>query len=217
MDNKHDAVYVRVSSKSQNIASQLPDLERWVEANGATVKWYEDKFTGKTLDRKGWNKLAEAIKQGKVRRIVCWRLDRLGRTAAGLTKLFDDLREKKVNLVSLRDGVDLSTAAGRLMANVLASVSAYETEVRSERQMAGIQAAKAKGKSWGGSKPGIRKKVTVDQLRAVQELRKQHTPILRIAKAVGLSRPTVYSLLADSLADFAPSSIAQNTELHAGN
>ena len=50
-----------------------------------------------------------------------------------------------------RDGLDLATPAGRLMANVLASVAAYETEVRAERTLAGQEAARAKGKTWGGS------------------------------------------------------------------
>jgi DNA invertase Pin-like site-specific DNA recombinase len=55
--------------------------------------------------------------------VVCWRLDRLDRTAKGLTALFEELRAKKVNLDSLKDGVDLSATAGRFMANVLASVA----------------------------------------------------------------------------------------------
>jgi len=74
---------------------------------------------GKTMVRPGWAKLETAIRQGKVSAVVVWRIDRLGRTAKGLTALFDDLRERKVNLVSLKDGLDLATAAGRLMANVL--------------------------------------------------------------------------------------------------
>ena len=59
-----------------------------------------------------------------------------------------------MNLISLRDGIDLHTAAGRLMANVLASVAQYETEVRAERVRAGQQAARKRGFTWGGSKPG---------------------------------------------------------------
>lgn len=66
------------------------------------------------------------MERGEVSTIVVWRLDRLGRTASGLTKLFDELRARKVNLVSLRDGLDLATPAGRLMANVFASVAQYE-------------------------------------------------------------------------------------------
>ena len=61
-----------------------------------------------------------------------------------------------MTFVSLKDGIDLGTPAGRLMANVLASVAAYETEVRKERQLAGIAKAKAEGKRWGGRRPGTR-------------------------------------------------------------
>jgi len=86
--------------------------------------------------------------------IVCWRLDSLGRTAKGLTALFHELYERKVNLVSLKDGIDLNTPAGRLMANMLASVAQYETEVRAERVMAGQARARSQGKRWGGSVRG---------------------------------------------------------------
>jgi DNA invertase Pin-like site-specific DNA recombinase len=97
-----------------------------------------------------------------VSRVVDWRLDRLGRTAKGLTALFAELLELRVNLVSLRDSIDLNTPAGRLMANVLASVAQYETEVRAERVRAGQMIARANGKTWGGSKPGRMLHVTAD-------------------------------------------------------
>ena len=155
--------------------------------------------------------------------------DRLGKLIA-----------RKVNLVSLKDGVDLSTAAGRLIANVLASVAAYENEVRSERIVAGQAAARASGillaakqvrfgrghtspkrkrggglrsslalrvsvnpgreryKRWGGSKKGRRITVKPEQIRTIERRRKEETPIAAIARATGLSRPTVYSVLAES-------------------
>ena len=106
-----------------------------------------------------------SMRQGRVSAVVVWRVDRIGRTAKGLTALFEELRERKVNLVSLKDGLDLSTAAGRLMANVLASVAQFETEVRGERVAAGQARARAAGKRWGGSKPGVRKQVTPVQER----------------------------------------------------
>ena len=128
--------------------------------------------------------------------VVVWRIDRLGRTAKGLTALFDDLRERKVNLVSLKDGLDLSTAAGRLMANVPASVAQYETEVRGERVKAGQAVARKHGKRWGGSKPGVRKQVSDIQERAVRRMKAEGETITGIACAVGLSRPTIYAVLA---------------------
>jgi DNA invertase Pin-like site-specific DNA recombinase len=192
---KHLAIYVRVSGKGQDTKSQEPDLERWAAAQAESVKWYGDKATGKTMDRPGWTKLEAAIRQGRVSAVVVWRIDRLGRTAKGLTALFDELRERKVNLVSLKDGLDLSTPAGRLMANVLASVAQYETEVRGERVAAGQAQAKTKGKRWGGSKPGIRKQVTPVQERLILDAKAKGETITAIAAAVGLSRPTIYSVL----------------------
>lgn len=192
---KHIAIYKRVSSKKQDTASQEPDLERWVQGQDEPVKWYADKQSGKSMDRPGWIKLEDAIRSGKVSTVVVWRLDRLGRTASGLTALFDVLRQHRVNLVSIKDGLDLSTPAGRLMANVLASVAQFETEVRGERVAAGQKVAKAKGKKWGGSKPGVRKKVSATQVKAIKAMKEQGEPITQIAKAVGLGRTTVYDVL----------------------
>jgi len=143
MTAKHSAIYVRVSTVGQDHASQLPDLQRWADAHAGPVVWYKDKFTGRTMDRPGMRKLLDALGLGKLERIVVWRLDRLGRTAKGLCELFDELRERKVDLVSIKDGFSLNTPAGRLHARILASVAEYENEVRSERIRAGQAAARA--------------------------------------------------------------------------
>ncbi len=196
------AVYVRVSSKSQDTKSQKPDLQRWVEAyaDGAPIKWYSDTFTGKTMERKGWKALEADVEAGRIGKIVVWRLDRLGRTASGLTKLFDALTARKVTLVSIKDGLDLATPAGRLMANVLASVAQYETEVRAERVLAGLAVARAKGKRLGGSMKGRRITVTQEQVDSVKRHHREGMKPARIARAVGLSRPTIYRLIAESAA-----------------
>lgn len=198
MSAKFDAIYLRVSGPAQDLRSQLPDLKRWAEASGRGVKWFRDKASGKSMDRPGWKKLETAIGAGQVARVVCWRLDRLGRTARGLTALFEELQGRRVGLVSLREGMDLSTPAGRLMAHVLASVAQYETELRGERVRAGQEAARAAGKTWGGSKKGRRLTVTDEQIRMVQQLKAETVPITRIAKATKLSRPTIYAILAES-------------------
>jgi len=190
------AVYVRVSSRRQDTRSQEPDLHRWVEAYAdAPVKWYRDKFTGTTMDRPDWRRLEADMVAGKVCKIVVWRLDRLGRTAAGLTALMEDLQRRNIGFEALRDKVDLSTPAGRLMANVLASVAAYENEVRSERIRAGQAVARANGKRWGGSRKGRRLKVTAEQVQAIGRLKDEGVKIAAIARATGLSRPTIYRVL----------------------
>ena len=197
---RHIAIYVRVSTRKQDTRSQEPDLKRWAEAyaDDAAVKWYRDKWTGKTMNRPGWKRLEADIDAGKVSSVVVWRLDRLGRTASGLTALFEKLTARKIGLVSIKDGLDLTTPAGRLIANVLASVAAYENEVRSERIAAGQAAARAEGKRWGGSKKGRRIKVTTEQAETVHRMKRDGAAVAAMARATGLSRPTVYSVLAQN-------------------
>lgn len=194
---KHTAIYLRVSTRKQDQRSQEPDLRRWVEAfaAGGEVVWYSDKATGSDMERPGWRRLEAAYRTGQVERIVVWRLDRLGRTSSGLTALFDELRRLGVPLVSVREGFDLATPAGAMVATILASVAQHELEVRRERQAAGIAAAKAAGKRWGGSKAGVRRKVTTELERQVRQLRRSGEPIASIARATHLSRTTVYGLL----------------------
>ena len=197
MVSKHTAIYVRVSTAQQSTRSQEADLQRWIQAHelDGEVVWYEDKATGKNMNRPGWQKLQAAIDARHVSRLVVWRLDRLGRTASGLCKLFEDLQAKKVRLVSLMDSIDLGTASGRLIANVLASVAAYETEIRGERVRAGQQVARDAGKKWGGSKKGRRVKVTDEQVDVILSLKTQGAKIASIARTVSLSRLTVYRVL----------------------
>jgi DNA invertase Pin-like site-specific DNA recombinase len=193
---KSIGVYVRVSSTRQDTRSQVPDLKRWVAAQGKPARWFTDKFTGRTMARPEWDKLQAAIDRGEIDTLLVWRIDRLGRTAKGLASLFADLQERKVNLVSLRDGLDLSTPAGRLMGHILGSIAQYEGEVRLERILAGQAAARAAGKSIGGGVVGRRVKVSREVERTVKQLYAKGEKIAAIARVVGLSRPTVYAALA---------------------
>ena len=192
---KTTAIYVRVSHRDQSHASQLPDLERWAEAYDGSIAWFKDIFSGRTMDRPGMERLLMELRAGRLDRIAVWRLDRLGRTTRGLCQLFEELRERRVELVSLKDGFSLDSPAGRLHARILASVAEYETEIRAERVHAGQQVARRKGKTWGGSDKGWRWKVSDEQVTAIQEMRAARTPIAKIARITGLSRPTIYRVL----------------------
>jgi DNA invertase Pin-like site-specific DNA recombinase len=186
---------LRVNSRRQDIASQEPELKRWAESHDGDSCWYHDTYTGTSMDRPGFRRMMGDIEQGRVDTLVVWRLDRLGRTAKGLTSLFEDLIRCKVNLISLKDGLDLVTPAGRLMANILAGVAAYETEVRAERILAGQAAARLRGVRWGGSTRGRRIKVTVEQIASIRRMKLEGQEIAAIARGTGLSRPTIYRIL----------------------
>lgn len=192
---RHVAFYPRVSTKSQDTKMQMPALEAFAKRQAEPVVWYQEKFTGKTMDRPAWNKLQSAITADQVSAVVVWKLDRLGRTTLGLVKLFEELQERGIKLVSLTEGIDLSTPAGRKFARDLASAAEYEREVIGERIREGIAVARASGKRWGGSKKGVRKKVTPTQIKAIKQMRQEGELIKNIALAVGLSRPTIFSVL----------------------
>lgn len=190
-------IYTRVSTTGQDLASQEAELKAWA-ANQQNVTWFRDKATGTKMSRPGMDRLLDEIRKGTIKKLVVWRLDRLGRTAKGLLELFDELKVVGCGFLSLRDAIDLSTPSGRLLVTVLAGVAQFETEVRTERQMAGIAVVRAKnhGKcTWGGRAKGDRYKVTTEKEKAIKELKAIKTPVAEISRITGLSRPTIYSVL----------------------
>ena len=200
--DRFDALYARVSSTSQDTASQEPELRLYEKAAGLPCVWYRDKFTGRTMSRPGWNELWKAVEAGMVRSVVVWRLDRLGRTTLDLLKLLEDLKARGVKLVLRREGftVDEESPAGRMFLTMLAGFAQYEREVRAERQTAGIAEAKARGVRFGrptatGEKPAKRIKVTAEQDAVIRRMKSEGEKVAAIARATGLSRPTVYSVL----------------------
>jgi DNA invertase Pin-like site-specific DNA recombinase len=124
-----------------------------------------------------------------------------------VTALFDELVILKINFISLKDGIDLATAAGRLIANVLASVASYETEVRAERIAAGRAAKQAKIDAIvraggtppvvnkGGRPKGIPQKVTPTVERMILSMKAEQRKVAVIARELRLSRQTVYEVL----------------------
>ena len=196
MTTKHTAIYLRVSSKQQDHASQMPDLERWAAAHDGEVQWFKDKFTGKTMNRPGMDRLCRPP-HGKMERIVVWRLDRLGRTTRGLCQLFDELTERKVDLVSLEDGFSLASPAGRLHARI--SPRSPNTKPRSVPS--GLQlvrrwlAARASGGA-AARRAGVgRSRMTKWQQSTRWAAGKK---VAHIARVTGLSRPTMYRVLRQS-------------------
>jgi DNA invertase Pin-like site-specific DNA recombinase len=195
------AIYLRVSSNHQDTRSQEADLRAWAarqEADGETVTWYRDKASGTNFNRRGWQRLETDLGTGKVSRLAVWRLDRLGRTAGETIQLLDNLEARGIGFLSLRDGFDPSTPSGRLQRNILASVAQVESEVRKERQLAGIAAAREanNGKCpWGGRKPGTRVTLTEEKEALACKLKAEGQSVAAIARTLGIARKTVYVAL----------------------
>ena len=187
-------IYQRVSSFQHDMRSQEADLKMWAK-DKKDVVWYSDKATGTNFNRDGWKKLENDISVGRIKELVVWRLDRLGRTTGETIILLDRLESVGVKFVSIKDNFDPSTVTGRLMRNVICSFSSYESEIRKERQYAGIKAAKAQGKKWGGRAKGVRITLTKEKEHLCQKMKAEGQKVAFIARSLGLSRKTVYVAL----------------------
>jgi DNA invertase Pin-like site-specific DNA recombinase len=139
------ALYCRVSTGGQSTDMQTDELRRMAEARGwevATV--VEEKISGRKL-RPARERLIIEAKAGMYDAVMVWKLDRWGRSTADLVSSIRDLDESGVTFVSLKDGIDLSTSAGRLVANVLASIAEFEADGIRERVTAGLRHAQRHG------------------------------------------------------------------------
>ena len=149
------AIYARVSTFDQTVDNQLLDLRRYLDARGWTpINEYVDVSSGAKDRRPGLDDLVRDARRRKFDAVVVWKLDRLGRSLRHLVLLMEELQGLGVALVSLGEGLDLSTPAGRLQAGLLAAVAQFERERIGERVVAGLQRARTQGKRLG--RPRVR-------------------------------------------------------------
>lgn len=142
--------YARVSSRDQNLDSQLDMLK----AAGCT-KIFADKTSGITESRPDWNRLMEYIRSGDI--LVVPELSRMTRSLMHLLQLAKELDEKKINIRSLRENIDTTTATGRAFFLMMGVINQLERELKSERAAAGRSAAKARGRTGGRPKTDQKK------------------------------------------------------------
>jgi DNA invertase Pin-like site-specific DNA recombinase len=143
-------IYARVSTQDQTCENQLLELRRYVEARGWSAVEYVDTGVSGAKDRRpALDHLAADVRCHKVNAVVCWRLDRLGRNLRHLVLLLDEWQARGIAFVTLGEGIDTSTAAGRLVAGVLGSIAEFERARIQERIHAGLARARAQGKRLG--------------------------------------------------------------------
>ena len=177
------AVYARVSTLDQEPENQLQELRRYLEARGWTGKEYIDRGVSGSKDRRP--ALDELVKDARRRRfdvVVCWRLDRLGRNLKHLITLLEDLQALGVAFVSLAEGIDATTPAGKLQMHILGAIAEFERERIRERVLAGLQRARQQGKRLG--RPHAR--LPIERLQAVAGL-----TVDAGAERLGVSRSTL--------------------------
>ena len=149
-------MYARVSTLDQEPENQLSEMRRYVEARGWTVTEYVDHgISGAKERRPALDALLKDAKRRKLDVLVCWRLDRLGRNLRHLILLLDDLQALGVAFVSLSEGIDATTPAGRLQLHLLGAIAEFERARIAERVKAGLARARANGTRLGRPKAVI--------------------------------------------------------------
>jgi DNA invertase Pin-like site-specific DNA recombinase len=179
--------YGRVSTRDQN-----PDGQRDALAVAGCDEILIDHASGKLASRPELDKALLVARTGD--QLVVSKLDRLGRSLEHLIALSGDLQARGVDLVVLDQGIDTSTAVGRMFFQILGAISEFEHALMSERTRDGLAAARARGRT-GGQKP----KLTARQAKLAQAMydevgrdgRHAHT-VQEIADEFGVTRPTIY-------------------------
>lgn len=144
------ALYARVSTLDQEPENQLEELRRYASARGWEVKEYVDHgVSGAKERRPALDALVADAKRRRFDAVVCWRLDRLGRSIKHLISLIDELQALGIAFVSLAEGIDATTPAGKLQLHILAAIAEFERGRIQERVRAGLARAKAQGKRLG--------------------------------------------------------------------
>jgi DNA invertase Pin-like site-specific DNA recombinase len=173
--------YARVSSVGQSLDGQLDKL-------GHCDKVFQEKKSGASGQRPRLNDCLEYVREGDT--LVVTRLDRLARSTVHLCQIADELARKEVNLQVLDQNIDTSDATGRLLFNMLGAIAQFETELRAERQMDGIQKAKKRGIRFGP-----KKRLTEEQTAELRRRREQGALIKTLMQDYGLSKVSVYRYL----------------------
>jgi DNA invertase Pin-like site-specific DNA recombinase len=186
------ALYARVSTmQGQTCDNQLLELRRYCEARGWTLfKEYVDQGVSGSKDRRpALDQLVADAKRRRFDVMLAWRLDRVGRNLRHLVLLLEDLQATGVGFVSLNEGIDLGTPAGRLQLHILAALAEFERERIRERVLAGVARARAQGVRLG--RP--RRRIDPERLASVAGL-----PEREAARRLGIPRSTLQRWLAEN-------------------
>jgi DNA invertase Pin-like site-specific DNA recombinase len=187
------ALYSRTSTTDQDPENQAIELRTYAEARGWTATEYTDQISGKKESRPALDRLQLAARRRQFDVVVVWDLSRLGRSLGHLIRLVEDFQALGISLVSLRDGLDLSTPSGRLHMHVLGALANFERERLRERVICGLQRARAQGKRLGRKPyeiPACRFEALADRSvrDAAKELGVSHSVVYRWRRARSASR-----------------------------
>jgi DNA invertase Pin-like site-specific DNA recombinase len=175
--------YARVSTHEQNLDMQLDALKA-----AGCQKIFTDKISTLKAERKGLDEALTFLRPGDV--LVVWKLDRLGRTLKQLIELVALFNQKGIGFKSLKETIDTTTSTGKLVFHIFAALAEFERDIIHERTRAGLEAARARGRS--GGRPKIQ---DIDPKRialAKSLYADQNTPVQEICDTLHIGKTTLY-------------------------
>lgn len=159
-------------------------------AAGCEKIFTDEGVSGSKTDRPGLNEALEYVRKGDV--LVVWRLDRLGRSLPHLIQVVTELGDRGVDFKSLKETIDTSSPAGKLVFHMMGAMAEFERDLIRERTNAGLAAARARGRK--GGRPSV---LTPEQVKMGKTLAvNRDIPIGEICKQLGCSRATYYRQIA---------------------
>ena len=176
--------YARVSTADQHL-----ELQRDALTKAGCERVCEDHARGTSTDRPGWTRARDALREGDT--LVVWRLDRLGRSLKDLIATVADLGEQGVAFRSLQENLDTSSTGGRLVFHIFGALAEFEREVIRERTLAGLAAARARGRNGGRPRKLDAKKIAT----ARRMLENPNQSVTEVAELLGVARSTLYRAL----------------------
>jgi DNA invertase Pin-like site-specific DNA recombinase len=190
------AIYARVSTLDQHVENQLQELRTYVERRGWTAIEFVDRGVSGAKDRRpALDQLITAARRRRIDALVVWRLDRLGRNLRHLILLLDELQALGVAFVTLGEGIDTSTPAGRLQLHILSAIAEFERSRIQERVVAGLARARAQGRKLGRPERHVAEEV----LAPVRGL-----SVRQAAKRLGVSPATAHRWLSRKSLSISP-------------
>lgn len=149
-EDRRVGIYIRVSTEDQNCDLQLREIQAYVQREGWEVfRIYQDKASGLSSDRLMLAELMRDCQAHKINTVVVWRLDRLYRSMKHAIVAIAQLHEMSVDLVSLKEKIDMTDPTSQLLVHVLLAFAQWEVSVLRLRVKAGLAAAKARGVQLG--------------------------------------------------------------------
>ena len=178
-------IYMRVSTSDQMVDSQRGELRRVAKLRGLEVVGeVEDVISGVKATRPGLERVMGMVRRGEVGCVLVYKMDRLGRSLSHLAQIIAELELNRVALVCVGQGIDtsLQNPAGRLQMHILMCVAEFERAMIRERTLAGLEAARLRGKFAG--RPEVPKpEGWVEKVLALGTVRK-------VAAGLGVSKGT---------------------------